>query len=361
MDMAASSSPSMTFLCKKTLCLKWVINDAAETLEFQELRSPYHSVLLRPAAGSEPAWDSQWHLVLKGHEHSLGLCQGKYADLDDYLDEWYERNGFAEDFMRKVMVSNVKFSILNHNTQEAVFTDSDGCDKEINICNEEPLWFRHKVIDFTKYIFSDKLSIKVEADLSFAAPLSGGEWDVHVPRGNFRADMYTLYKKEMLTDTVVKCDDKEFKVHRAVFASQSPVFLAMFQTDMKEKQSGIIEVSDITPAVMSDLVTYLYTGSAPNLGSLVNELLDVAGKYQLPHLFRMCESELGKKMKDTSVIETLILADLHGRPSLKKACLKYIRLNSAKVLQTREWVDFKDRKDQYASLIMEILEHTLHT
>ena len=53
------------------------------------------------------------------------------------------------------------------------------------------------------------------------------------------------------------------------------------------------------------------------------------------------------------------LADLHGRSALKKACFKFICLHSTKVFQTSEWAEFKDRKDQYASLLVEALENIL--
>lgn len=261
-------------------------------------------------------------------------------------------------------MDKLKYYVLDANTEEIVYptesADEHEYNDDIGIDNEDiSVVLLDKRIDFTKYIIDDKLFVKVEANLFFTDSCDDVECDI--PPNTLHEDMHTLYKDGVLTDTVIMCDDIEFKVHRAILASQSPVFRAMFEADMKEKRSGIIEVSDVAPAVMSDLLTYLYTGSAPNLESLVNELLDVAGKYQLPRLFKMCESELGKNIKETSVFETLVLADLHGRLSLKKACLKYIRVNSAKVFQTSEWADFKDRKDQYASLIVEILEHVVCT
>ena len=352
-----TSLATCTSLCKKTLSFKWTINGAAKCLELWRLRSPCFNVVLKPATTSQPPWNSVWHLVISQEEESLGLCQGVHREnYPDYRDN--------SDFRRTVLVDKLKYYVLNPNTEEIVYptdaTDKHEYDDDINIDNADTIILSERKIKFTNYIVDDKLCVKVEANL-FYTDLHDDEVECDIPPSTLHEDMYTLYKDGVLIDTVIKCDDKEFKVHRAILASQSPVFRAMFETDMKEKRSGIIEVSDITPAVMSDLVTYLYSGSAPNLESLVNELLDVAGKYQLPRLFKMCESELGKKMKETSVIETLILADLHGRPSLKKACLKYIRLNSAKVLQTSEWANFKDRKDQYASLIVEILENVVCT
>ena len=260
---------------------------------------------------------------------------------------------------RMVSISNCDFYITNSETTYLVETYRTGyqnSEKVITINNEEP----------TKCIFAspkqeeDVLSVQVEADLCFVT-------DTEPPSAKYTPDetddlckgAYSLYKNEALIDTIIKCTDKEFKVHRVILASRSPVFRAMLESDMKEKQSGVVEVSDITPEAMSDLVAYLYTGTAPNLTTLANELLEAAEKYQLPRLLTICENELGDNIKEATVIGTLILADLHGRVCLKKACLEYIRSNSAKVFQTSEWANFKEHKDQYAQLYVEVLEYTL--
>ena len=85
-----------------------------------------------------------------------------------------------------------------------------------------------------------------------------------------------MFADEIFTDLTIKCGGEEFKVHKAVLASQSPVFRRMLESDMKEQKTNVIEISDVDPMVMSDLLTYLYTGVAPNMDALTNKLLEVA-------------------------------------------------------------------------------------
>ena len=265
------------------------------------------------------------------------------------------------EYKATVLIQSCMFYIENPVTGEKLYpTEADNVQEgstESTISNEEPLRLFYEDIDFYKYVFNDTVTIKVEGDLFFVDDASSN--DTVLPPANLHEDMNNLYKNEVLTDTIIKCGDKEFKVHRVILAMQSPVFRAMFEADMKEKQSGVIEVSDSTPEAMSDLVAYLYAGTAPNLKTLASELLDMAEKYQIPRLLTMCRIELARKIKNTNVVETLILADLHGKSALKKACFKFIRLNSAEVFQTSEWADFKAHKDQYASLFVEVLENVL--
>ena len=108
---------------------------------------------------------------------------------------------------------------------------------------------------------------------------------------------------------------------------------------------------------MSDLVAYLYTGTASNLQALAKDLLNAANKYELPRLFAMCEKELVLNIKVADVADMLILADLHSSRNLKKACLKFIHLNSEEVYATESWKHLKDNVGEYSSLLFEVMEY----
>ena len=138
---------------------------------------------------------------------------------------------------------------------------------------------------------------------------------------------YRLYLSGSLTDVTIKCVDKELKVHKAVLAWQSPFFPTMLEADMSEARSGVIELLGITSAAMSDLVDYFYAGTAPNLKSLANELLDVSNRYQIDRLFvrRLSEKEDGRGS------DTPVQADLYGREKLRKTCFEFISVNTAKI------------------------------
>ena len=330
-----------TLIYKKPFSFTWTLNDTEvnSMRSKKSLKSPCFSVLLQPPTPSQPELNSLWHLLLT--ENDMFLCQGWHTN--DLYASYACPPEKGSMYIQKCCFS-IEGMHSRHNTGRHYF--------EVN--NEKPIkLITAELLDYSFYLREGRtIRVEVEINAEFHAPLG-------FPSDEVSQSIYKLYKNKVLTDTAIKCGDKEFKVHRAVLASRSPVFQAMFEVDMKEKQSGVIQVSDITPEAMSDLVTYLYTGTAPNLKTLASELLEAAEKYQLFHLLTKCENELGRNIKDTNVVEMLLLADLHGRSALKKACFKFIRLNSVKVFQTSEWADFKEHKDQYASLFVEFLENTL--
>ena len=340
-----------TALPKQSLSCRWVINDANMFLwgekyrEFGLSSSSFSSSL--PMSGVK----SSWFLLL------LTERDRQYAKTYICLYQGGVNPGLSRDESR-ILISGCTFSFLCPETCEEKYSVT--ARNEEHTLGESQRKCVKQVIDYDKvkeYIFDGILTIQVTASLlCVSCPEEAVDHTCAVPTDKIRDDMHSLYKNKVLTDATIKCGGKEFKVHRAVLGSQSPVFKAMLQADMKEKQSSVIDISDITPAVMSDLVTYLYTGAAPNVGKLAEHLLNAANKYRLSRLFTMCENELRMKIKVESVVDTLLLADLHNATSLKKACLEFIRKHSADVHKTSRWKYLKNNLGQYRTLVLEALK-----
>lgn len=376
-----TTAVSSTTLPKVTLSYKWVINDAKIFLTHQsKLRSQPFSLLL-PFRISGRNHVSSWHLLLQTQSityegnrwdlspqkvtsmyFEISLCQGN-KDVSKYEPK--------ESSSARVLISDCVFSLLNPETSEVVYSGKVcqyphwlEINKSLKTCctSSSNLLPYDKVFD--EYIIDGTLTIHVNATLLCCANpietldmVTVSDEMIHVPPDQIRDKMHNLYKAGSLTDVTIQCGDKEFKVHRAILASQSTVFKRMFEVDMKEKQSSIVNISDVPPAVVSDLIAYFYTGTAPNVRTLAKELLNTANKYELPRLFAICEKELEMKMEVANVVDTLILADLHSPAYLKKACLNFIHLNLAEVQKTNEWKSLKVNLDHYGALLIEALEY----
>ena len=338
-----------TTLPKVVLSYRWTI-DTASTLvqEVQQcltLRSPTFAVLL-PLMNA-PKEKTTWSLLAQNsNSTTISLCQGGTASSDKYSS--------------KVLVSECTFSFLDPESGSEMYSAVASTKEHalgggsMQECVRETLG-RDNI---KACLFNDTLTVQVKANLFCVTDSSRTALHaLRVPMDSIRSEMHSLYRDEVFTDVTLKCKSEEFKVHRAVLASQSPVFRKMFEVDMKEKKCGVVMIDDFDPPVLSDLVTYLYTGAAPNVGKLARELLNAANKYELPRLFAMCESELEKKIEVESVVDTLLLADRHSAVNLKRACLDFIYQHSADVYMTSKWKDLKDNLDQHAALIIEVMEY----
>ena len=149
--------------------------------------------------------------------------------------------------------------------------------------------------------------------------------------------MDSLLEEKIFWDTKVQVGESVFKVHKVILASASDVFKKMFENEMQEKKTGVVNICDVDPKVMSDLLSYIYTGSAPNMKSHTKELLVAADKYGMDNLVFICMKQLESDLLPETIADIVFVADriALGKP-LKDACINFIREHSS-VLLSESW------------------------
>ncbi|PKU33930.1 speckle-type poz isoform x2 [Limosa lapponica baueri] len=61
--------------------------------------------------------------------------------------------------------------------------------------------------------------------------------------------------------------------------ARSPVFNAMFEHEMEESKKNRVEINDVDPEVFKEMMRFIYTGKAPNLEKMADNLLAAADKH----------------------------------------------------------------------------------
>ena len=149
--------------------------------------------------------------------------------------------------------------------------------------------------------------------------------------------MVKMFDEKSYSDAQIQVGEEVFLVHRVILASASPVFHAMFESEMQER-SGIIKISDFDSDVVSDLLAFIYTSEAPNLVTLAKELLLAADKYDVQSLAVACMEHLGDELTPDNVAEILLLAgNLQSAKRLKNICVKYIQDDFDSVSKSQSW------------------------
>ena len=194
-----------------------------------------------------------------------------------------------------------------------------------------------------RYLDDQALTLQVDAILMCYTDEVGSLNICELPEDNIRDCIKSLHLDQQFADMTIACRGKEFKVHRAILVSQSPVFKRMLAADMTEKRNSIVKMTDISSTALSDLITYFYTGSAPNASSQAKELLAAANKYELPRLQLICERELRARVGAGNAIEMLLLAEIHQAETLKRACLEFIKSSFGRVYESDGWKDLRSK------------------
>lgn len=212
-----------------------------------------------------------------------------------------------------------------------------------------------------EYVHNDTLTIQVNASLlCHSGMLADEDAELNEKISSDQVPLYnglkTLLSEELFVDITIKCGDEEYRAHKAVIAAQSPVFKKMFETNMKEKAANLVEITDTDSMVISEMLTYLYTGSVPKMDDVAKELLVTANKYELLKLQLMCEKTMISGINLTNVMELLIFADSY----LKKACLNCVYQNFAAVCRSDQWKQFEANYRGHVPLLLEIMQSIKH-
>ena len=104
--------------------------------------------------------------------------------------------------------------------------------------------------------------------------------------------------------------------------------------------------------VIEEFLRFLYTDAVPpNIEDLAPSLLPLADQYMVESLRQICARALEKKISEATIVDSLITADLHRCPDLKKKCFVWAKENFSQLAKTDRW----SRLKHYPDLLLEIM------
>ncbi|WAR05495.1 RDX-like protein [Mya arenaria] len=236
-----------------------------------------------------------------------------------------------------------KFSILNAKREETKAMESQRAYRFV----QGKDWGFKKFIrrdflmdDVNGLLPDDKLTIFCEVSVVGDTVNVSGQSNctpVKVPECRLSDDMGSLHERALFSDVTLCVGGREFLAHKAILAARSMVFNAMFAHEMEEKKQNRVDIEDVEHEVMREMLRFIYTGKAPNLDRMADDLLAAADKYALDRLKVMCEEALCSNLTVDNVCEILVLADLHSADQLKTHAIDYINSHATDVMETQGW------------------------
>ncbi|XP_016124419.1 speckle-type POZ protein-like [Sinocyclocheilus grahami] len=127
---------------------------------------------------------------------------------------------------------------------------------------------------------------------------------VKVPDCRLADELGGLWEHSRFTDCSLCVAGQEFQAHKAIL--------------------NRVEINDVEAEVFKEMMFFIYTGKAPNLDKMADDLLAAADKYALERLKVMCEDALCTSLSVENAAEILILADLHSADQLKTQAVDFI-------------------------------------
>lgn len=194
-----------------------------------------------------------------------------------------------------------------------------GCTKRVPIS-------RPRTLESYCYEFCGVVGISFE-ELSFFIDSRPASLDMHVSfpiivSVHLRADLpknvqnslepalLELFNSGVNSDVkIVTRDGQIFNVHKCILMCRSQKFMAMFSSEMKERDSPV-ELTQTDSFLFEKLLRWIYTGNVmmPDDIEQVTQLLLLADEYFLIDLKKRCEETLCSKLSPSNVVDIMVLA-----------------------------------------------------
>lgn len=155
------------------------------------------------------------------------------------------------------------------------------------------------------------------------------------------AGLRSMRQTGKLCDVILETDDgTRLSAHRCVLAAASPFFYAMFLSDLAEKTSTVIRLTDVAGDVLEAVVEYVYQGGLRLMDcEAAAGVLEAADRLQIQPLLSDCSDFLRSQLSHDNCLGVREFARLHNCQELFTASTNFILENFSAVSNCSEFLD----------------------
>lgn len=134
-------------------------------------------------------------------------------------------------------------------------------------------------------------------------------------------------------------EDRRIGGHINILAAKSPVFAAMFQHEMTESKTGLVNISDFEHNVFREFLYYIYSGRITNplTRSMVQSLYLAADKYDISDLKEECIDLMISHVRISDAIQLMVWGYIHSVDRVQEAALTLAAKYGREICQQEEW------------------------
>ena len=150
-------------------------------------------------------------------------------------------------------------------------------------------------------------------------------------------------RQDYLCDiTLVAKEGNEFKSHRNVLSAVSPFFDRLFQSEMKEKEEGIIRFEEISASILEGVLQFTYTGHLEiHDEQSAKDLIIAADFLLLACLKTFAGRFLEQLLTNSNCISTFYVAEKYQCEELIAKTRKFVHENFASVAELDEFLELE--------------------
>ncbi|XP_066494247.1 kelch-like protein 24 [Tiliqua scincoides] len=143
----------------------------------------------------------------------------------------------------------------------------------------------------------------------------------------FSQGLKELHETHELCNATLLAGGRRFPCNRALLASVSPYFEAVFTGGFKESRDGEVLLKDMDPALLQNLLAYLYSGELELSMETAEEMFTTASRLQFMPALALISRYLIERISMENCLRLHMLARDHNDPALLRATLRYLGLH----------------------------------
>ncbi|XP_039218079.1 kelch-like protein 18 isoform X1 [Crotalus tigris] len=165
----------------------------------------------------------------------------------------------------------------------------------------------------------------------------------------FSQGLKHLHQRPELCDATLIAGGKRFPCNRALLASISPYFQAIFTSGFKESRDGEVLLEDMDPSVLQNLLGYLYSGELVFSPGSAEDLFIAASRLQLSPALTLISSDLSfhsprpgrflmERISPENCLRLYMLGHDHNQPALLHGALRYLGLHFGLLFEHQDFL-----------------------
>ncbi|XP_052493697.1 kelch-like protein 30 [Budorcas taxicolor] len=153
-----------------------------------------------------------------------------------------------------------------------------------------------------------------------------------------------LRSQPKLVDVTLLVGGRELPCHRGLLALSSPYFHAMFAGDFAESFSARVELRDVEPAVVAQLVDFVYTGRLTVTQGNVEALTRTAACLHFPAVQKVCGRYLQQQLDASNCLGICEFGEQQGLLGVAAKAWAFLRENFEAVAQEDEFLQLSQER-----------------
>jgi len=166
-----------------------------------------------------------------------------------------------------------------------------------------------------------------------------------------------MLESHQFSDFRIICQGEVIPCQRSILAARSEIFEAMFEHNMKENETGEVEIIDLDLETVKAVLLYIYTGRVEYRKNNADLLIRAADKYMLHGLKRKIEDDLLNNVRFQNAIDMFVLGDAVHAERLRDVAKDVIVKNAVAIMKIDGW---KEALGRFQNLLVEIFESVVN-